>query len=119
MEHFNIQFTAHLTENHQLKAADALISKLQYQLGQANSYIEELEDKIQREDRERIINLENELEAAKLQIKKLEFNLSTAGVDERVEKRNKRIKELELENKKLKESRDLLLVKLIKLEQHD
>lgn len=46
METINITCHAHLTENHQLKAADALIAKLKYQIGQDRSYIEELEDTI-------------------------------------------------------------------------
>lgn len=41
----NIMYkTLHLTENYQLQAADALISKLRLDLGAANAYIDELED---------------------------------------------------------------------------
>lgn len=40
----NIKFTAHLTENHQLKAADQLISKLRQQHAADEEYIKELED---------------------------------------------------------------------------
>lgn len=36
--------TLHLTENYQLQAADALISKLRSDLGAANAYIDELEE---------------------------------------------------------------------------
>lgn len=42
MNTINITCKAHLTENHQLKAADALISKLRIQLGEERSYTEEL-----------------------------------------------------------------------------
>lgn len=44
METTNIKFRCHLTENHQLQAADALIKKLKLELGAANAYIQELEE---------------------------------------------------------------------------
>jgi predicted nucleic acid-binding Zn-ribbon protein len=40
----NIKFTAHLTENHQLKAADQLISKLRQQHAADEEYIKEIEE---------------------------------------------------------------------------
>lgn len=41
-----IGWIGHLTEKHQLEAADKLISKLQMQLGQERSYVEELQIEI-------------------------------------------------------------------------
>lgn len=56
--------TLHLTERHQLKAADTLISKLKQELGAANAYIDELE-----EDKR---NLEEEI----IKLKELNKNLN-------------------------------------------
>lgn len=44
MDTINVKYKCHLTENHQLQAADALIKKLKLKLGEAESYIQELED---------------------------------------------------------------------------
>lgn len=52
--------TFHLTENYQLKAADALISKLKQDLGAANSYIDELNYTIE--------SLNDEISDLKLQL---------------------------------------------------
>jgi len=44
MDTINVKYNCHLTENHQLQAADTLIKKLKFKLGEAESYIQELED---------------------------------------------------------------------------
>lgn len=44
MSTINITCKAHLTENHQLQAADKLIAKLKQELAAANEYIAELEE---------------------------------------------------------------------------
>lgn len=46
------QTILHLTENYQLKAADALISKLRQELGASNAYIDELTDNIKKLEEE-------------------------------------------------------------------
>lgn len=110
MESYNIKFIAHLTENHQLKAADELISKLQIELGQANSYIEELEEtnaqlnKTINRQNERLINQEKQMNKSQSQI-----------VDERILKKNIKIKELEAEIESLKNVRDQLISALNKV----
>ena len=43
----NIRFVAHLTENHQLQAADKLISKLRQQAAANEEYINELEELVE------------------------------------------------------------------------
>lgn len=44
MNEETVRWSAHLSDNYQLQAADALIKKLRTQLGEANSYIDELEN---------------------------------------------------------------------------
>lgn len=55
--------TLHLTENYQLKAADALISKLKQELGAANAYIDELEEdkKVLKEEIEKLTEINKNL----------------------------------------------------------
>lgn len=66
----NIKFTAHLTENHQLKAADKLISKLRMAVAANEEYIKELEEEretLQEKVKEPLLN---EIENLKKQLEK-------------------------------------------------
>ena len=93
----------HLTDNYLLKAADECIAKLKVQLGQANSYIEELETG------ETVNKLLNENKELKQEIKRLNHCLSAESVDERITKRNKTIHELNGRIKALENSLNTLI----------
>lgn len=115
-----MKIVAHLTNNHQLKAADELIAKLRIQLGQANAYIDELESNKTIND----LKKQNELlqitiNAKNKRIVSLEHKLSEAGMDERIVKKNEKIKELEKEVKCLRKLRDNLIYKLLTNDQRN
>lgn len=73
-----IKYKAHLTENHQLKAADELIKKLRLELGAANAYIAELEEgvasdwiKERAEYKEQLQTMEQKVEKIKAKYKQI------------------------------------------------
>ena len=86
-----MKIVAHLTNNHQLKAADELIAKLRIQLGQANAYIDELEsDKTINDLKKQNELLQITINAKNKTIVSLEHKLSEAGMDERIVKKNEK-----------------------------
>ena len=95
-----MKIVAHLTNNHQLKAADELIAKLKIQLGQANAYIDELEsDKTINDLKKQNELLQITINAKNKTIVSLEHKLSEAGMDERIVKKRQamlRLQELNL-----------------------
>lgn len=108
----NIKFTAHLTKDYQLQAADALISKLKMELGAANSYIDELEYDKQ--------NLEKENEKLKALNKKLNDKYSNdvqeyLKTDELYHKYVKVIDEVIEEINRVKRRNDILVAEIMKL----
>lgn len=123
----NIKFTAHLTENHQLKAADDLIKSLRVELGQSNSYISELENTIKSLEGKNK-QLEDTVQHQKERIKALndkyssdmnEF-LNTDLIYQKVADKIQKIKEnyeiLDFNYKKMRDQRDHLLFLLSKNE---
>lgn len=73
-----IKYKTHLTENHQLKAADELIKKLRLELGAANAYIAELEEgvasdwiKERAEYKEQLQTMEQKVEKIKAKYKQI------------------------------------------------
>lgn len=122
----NVTFSAHLTENYKLKAADELISKLRLQLGQEKSYVEELEEELQLE-REKYIDLENQLEAKNMELineqskVKVLYDKYSHDVQEAVklddvyQRQNKKLKESEEETVFWKNRAEKYLAEIIKL----
>ena len=122
----NIYYRAHLTENHQLKSAQQLISKLKVQLGMEKGYSEELEEEIAKlkeeldKERIRVDELESILEAEKLKIKKLYDKYSSdvqnaVKLDDVYQKQNKKLEEKTAEIERLTKLKDMYLSELIKL----
>lgn len=116
MNTYNIQFTAHLTESHQLKAADALIAKLKMEKGANQAYIEELE--LENAELKSSLSVKdakiNELDELVNKLRKEVNKTSSELVDEKLTKRNSQIKMLEAEVKALKDVRDQLIGELNK-----
>lgn len=120
MDYYNIKFVAHLSDNHQLKAADKLISELRIELGKDESYISELEEQLKYyQSDEYIKNINEEIEKVKQQnlsyrgeIKRLNVLLSEIGFQEQLQKKNEEIKSLEKKITELRNTRDMLISKL-------
>ena len=120
MDYCNIKFVAHLSDNHQLKAADKLISELRIELGKDESYISELEEQLKYyQSDEYIKNINEEIEKVKQQnlsyrgeIKRLNVLLSEIGFQEQLQKKNEEIKSLEKKITELRNTRDILISKL-------
>lgn len=108
-----IKFTAHLTENYQLKAADKLISKLRQENAANNEYICELEDENKL--------LKSQIENLNSKIKKVQDKYSIdkgelLKTDEIYLKYKQKIDELEEENKRFKKQKEDLICRIVRLE---
>lgn len=119
MEAINIKYQAHLTENHQLKAADELIAKLKYQLGQERSFNDELEEQLKAEQ-EKSKELEKKLKEATCTVKSV-MDKYSRDVNEAVKldsvyaNKTKQIEELKEENARLERLKDLYFSEIMKL----
>lgn len=123
-----IKFTAHLTEGHQLKAADQLISKLRQQLAANEAYIEELEEEnksIKEQTEipliEKINELTKALEKEKAAREKLCQKYSDdvqqfIRTDVLYEKYKAKIDELENENQRLRRQKEDLICRIVQFE---
>lgn len=123
-----IKFTAHLTEGHQLKAADQLISKLRQQLAANEAYIEELEEEnksIKEQTEipliEKINELTKALEKEKAAREKLCQKYSDdvqqfIRTDVLYEKYKAKIDELENENQRLRRQKEDLICRIVRFE---
>lgn len=108
-----IKFTAHLTESHQLKAADKLIATLRQQNAANEEYINELEEENQ--------SLKEQIEQFKLTVKKVQDKYSIdkgelLRTDEIYLKYKKEIDELREENARFKRQKEDLICRIVKLE---
>lgn len=115
----NITFTAHLTDNHQLKAADAMISKLRFELGQERSYTEELQEELER-TKQSVQLLTSQLEAEREKVKKLYDKYSrdvqeAVKLDDTYQRLKEKITESEEESLMWKRRAEVYLAELIKL----
>lgn len=113
----------HLTENHQLKAADALISKLKQQHAADEEYIAELEEglspKYEKEIEElkkKVNDLENTNKGLKTQYTQLNtlYTQLLKNPELHIERYTTKIKELEKQIKEYYKIRDELIYKLNK-----
>lgn len=115
----NIKYSLSLTENHQLKAADKLITSLRQKIGELESYIEELEydkQKLQKENKQLIgtnKNLLNNIEQLKLKYRddKQEFINSDPIYQSCIEKIDNVMKKVT----NTIEQNDRLIMEIIKL----
>lgn len=112
----NITCTAHLTENHQLKAADALISKLRETIAANECYIEELELNISEQEKE-IQILKQQLEDNKIALKKVQDKYSVdvnnfIKTDIVCQKYQQEIQELKKQRDNYRDQRDKLLYQI-------
>jgi len=124
----NIKYTAHLTENHQLRAADKLISKLRMTVAANEEYIKELEednrvikDNAEKPLLEEIEILKKQLEKEKTAREKLCQKYSDdvqqfIKTDVLYDKYKKEIDELKEENKRLKRQKEDLICRLTQIE---
>lgn len=120
MDYCNIKFVAHLSDNHQLKAADKLISNLKIELGKNESYIGELEEQIQyyqsveyiRFINEETEKLKQQNQSYRAEINRLNILLTEVGFKEQLQKKNEEIRSLEKKINELRKTRDTLISKL-------
>lgn len=124
----NIKYTAHLTENHQLKAADKLISNLRVTLAANEEYIKELEEEnkiIKTKAEEPLLKeieiLKSQLEKEKAAREKLCQKYSDdvqqfIKTDVLYDKYKKEINELTEENKRIKKQKEDLICRIAQME---
>ena len=123
-----IKYTAHLTENHQLKAADQLISKLRQQLSANEEYIKEIEEEnqiIKEKTEKPLLEKIEELTLALTKEKAAREKLCQKYSDDVQQfiktdilyaKYKKELDELKEENKRLKHQKEDLIYRILKLE---
>ena len=123
-----IKYTAHLTENHQLKAADQLISKLRQQLSANEEYIKEIEEKnqiIKEKTEKPLLEKIEELTLALTKEKTAREKLCQKYSDDVQQfiktdilyaKYKKELDELKEENKRLKHHKEDLIYRTLQLE---
>lgn len=123
-----IKYTAHLTENHQLKAADQLISKLRQQLSANEEYIKEIEEEnqiIKEKTEKPLLEKIEELTVALTKEKTAREKLCQKYSDDVQQfiktdilyaKYKKELDELKEENKRLKHQKEDLIYRILKLE---
>jgi phosphopantetheine adenylyltransferase len=120
----NIKFEAHLTLNHQLLAADKLISNLRQQHAADEEYIKELEEmneKLRSEIEEVKKQAAEEIEKEKAARIKICNKYSTdvaefLKTDELYAKYKKQIEELKEERDRFRQQRDNLVYKVIQMD---
>lgn len=112
-------FKAHLTDKHQIKAADELISKLRIELGQEKSYSDELKEEINQLNKEKNALLFT-IDQLKTEVKKIKDRYSsdvnnTVKLDTVYQKQQSKILKLEEDLSIAKSSRDAAIIELVKL----
>ena len=112
-------FKAHLTDKHQIKAADELISKLRIELGQEKSYSDELKEEINQLNKEKNALLFT-IDQLKTEVKKIKDRYSsdvnnTVKLDTVYQKQQSKILKLEEDLLIAKSSRDAAIIELVKL----
>lgn len=112
-------FKAHLTDKHQIKAADELISKLRIELGQEKSYSDELKEEINQLNKEKNALLLT-IDQLKTEVKKIKDRYSsdvnnTVKLDTVYQKQQSKILKLEEDLSIARSSRDAAIIELVKL----